>query len=139
MKRFVAFLLVATSAGAAELPWRLKYEKRKPTVAVSEEIPGLKIELRRDLGGVKLLEWRDAPTNSNIGVLIYTSGTAGTSAFYRIDRAVIVDKVKRKTIADEVWHVEPLSNAKPAPQPKWQWSPTGVVVTSDGETERYSW
>jgi hypothetical protein len=76
--------------------------------------------LELDGGEPKLLACEVAKENPRIGLLTYYSGTAGTSAFYRFTRVIVLDLEKRKILGIALKTIKPAGNEPSLRQPEWK-------------------
>jgi hypothetical protein len=97
---------------------------------------GIEVSLIMDGGGVELLEWKPAPENDQVMLLIYHSGIAGTTTPYEITRAIIVHVGKKSILGQGIYKVEPHGHDKKTAQPRWIWSRTGLKITQSLEADQ---
>lgn len=97
---------------------------------------GIQIEVESSGGMPKYL--REVKLTKQISYFVYYSGTAGTSHPINIDRAVIYDFSKKKTLGDFPYRYKSSKGAK-LDQPTWVYNgenKTLKIVDSESSTNR---
>lgn len=123
------------------LAWALSASSTVPT-ATNSEFPGLRVPLRQRMGETRLLDWQEAPAPAkNMGVLVYEAGATGTSTLYLEERAVVIDRTRKRVVGDFLWKMKPLNGAPAVKQPEWHWGEHSVQVDfpETGATDQANW
>ncbi len=107
--------------------WKV-YSDKTIISAKNTALPELTVPLKSAGGTPKILEWNSSPMNPKIWVLTYHAGVAGTSHFYEITRAVLVDTLRNKILGDAPLKYIPIDDAPALTQPQWEWSKVGLIV-----------
>lgn len=121
--------LVSHAWGQTPLP-EVKKTDGKYQIVVEGLMP-TPISLEAAGGTPKVIEIKDAPSNARVRLIVYESGIAGTTALYRIERAIIVDAAKKKVLGDAPLRYVAIAPAEEMIQPQWTWKPASVEIIDE--------
>ena len=126
MKSFILPFLILFSVQAASREWKSIIFNDKYFLENTKN-PEIRIKVSTIGGGVKF-ESVEKTKNKDIVLLIYNSGSAGTSEIINQRRAVIFHKKTKKKLGDFAWKLKS-DNPKSKPlQPKWTFKKSQIIV-----------
>lgn len=100
-------------------------------IAQLEALPGVPVPLEAHGEAPQVIEERAVPEAPGITLVIYRAGDVGTSAAYRIERAVVVDVKAKKVLGDAPWKYDPIESAPELVQPTWKWERARLTVADE--------
>ena len=117
-------------ASAEEKPWKV-VDKDGTRYAVLRDHPKLELHLFTHGGWSEVLAFAPSYVRSDIWLLIWFAGAAGTSNMAYVYEAYVIDIKNSKVLGEATWKVDGYPSYGFS-QPEWLWKERELVITRSG-------